>query len=134
MKPSLHLPGYLKRWHLIPKNRWFNIYLHCFEGSDSDRALHNHPWWSFSFLLKGQLSENYKTSLWDHVVLHRTILKFWPYYRSRTHWHQMFLDSETAWTIFITGPKRQRWGFEYPGEFRFMPYEDFKNQFGDYEY
>jgi len=135
LKPNLHLPGYLRRWHLIPKNRWFNIYLHCFEGSDSDRALHNHPWWSWSILLKGELTENYKHSLWENHSLHRHIWRLRPYYRSRTWWHQIFLKDETkpAWTLFITGPKTQKWGFEYPTLHTFMPYEVFKREVGDYD-
>jgi len=128
MKPRLYLPGYLKRWHLIPKNRWFNIYLHRFEGNDDDRALHNHPWWSVSFLLKGALTENYKTGMWADPVQHRVIKLFTPYYRSRTHWHQMFLGTEgkPAWTLFITGKKTQDWGFEYPNKHEFTPYREFK--------
>ncbi len=48
---------YLNRWHLIPKNRWFNIYLHHFLRSDDDRALHDHPWWNASILLTGEYTE-----------------------------------------------------------------------------
>lgn len=36
---------YMKRWWLIPRNKWFNIYLHQFMRDDDDRALHDHPWW-----------------------------------------------------------------------------------------
>ncbi len=27
---------YLQRWWVIPRNRWFNIYLHKFQHSDDD--------------------------------------------------------------------------------------------------
>lgn len=60
-KPDLCIGGedspYLKRWWLIPRNRFFNVYLHQFLKDDDDRALHDHPWWSVSFLLKGRLRE-----------------------------------------------------------------------------
>ncbi|MGH8074261.1 MAG: hypothetical protein ACREO4_09325 [Lysobacter sp.] len=53
---------YLTRWHVIPRNPWFNIYLHYFEHGDDDRALHDHPWRSWSLLLDGRYREH--TSEW----------------------------------------------------------------------
>lgn len=44
---------YLRRWYIIPRNRWFNMYLHHFVQSDDPRALHDHPWWSCSIILRG---------------------------------------------------------------------------------
>jgi hypothetical protein len=44
---------YLNRWFLVPRNRWFNVYLHQFLRDDDDRALHDHPWWSVSIVLRG---------------------------------------------------------------------------------
>lgn len=50
---------YMLRWHLIPRNRFFNIYLHKFLRSDDDRALHDHPWsWNLSLILKGEYIEH----------------------------------------------------------------------------
>nr|WP_234797011.1 hypothetical protein [Mycobacteroides chelonae] len=48
---------YLLRWYVIPRNRWLNIYLHKFLRSDDDRALHDHPWWFVSLILKGRYHE-----------------------------------------------------------------------------
>ena len=42
---------YMLRWWVIPRNKWFNIYLHLFLHSDEDRAEHTHPWISISCLL-----------------------------------------------------------------------------------
>ena len=39
-----HEAPYLRRHWLIPRNRFFNIYVHEFLRSDDDRALHDHPW------------------------------------------------------------------------------------------
>jgi hypothetical protein len=44
---------YIRRWWVIPRNRWFNVYLHQFLRSDDDRALHDHPWANCSILLRG---------------------------------------------------------------------------------
>ena len=108
-EPDFQIIGYLKRWYLIPRNRYFNIYLHNFVGSDDDRALHDHPWWSLSFLLKGRLSELLENSPM------RGIMPFWPYLRSPNHMHRMILDSAEAWTLFITGPVVRDWGFRVLG-------------------
>ena len=45
---------YLTRWHVLPRNKWFNIYLHRFIHGDDDRALHDHPWHSASLILDGR--------------------------------------------------------------------------------
>lgn len=46
------------RWWLIPRNKYFNIYLHHFLRRDEDRALHDHPWWSISFIFEGSYFEH----------------------------------------------------------------------------
>lgn len=48
---------YLLRWYLIPRNPIVNVYLHKFLRSDDDRALHDHPWWFVSLILRGQYDE-----------------------------------------------------------------------------
>jgi hypothetical protein len=53
---------YLTRWHLIPRNRWLNLYLHKFVHGDDERALHDHPWASASLILEGRYIEH--TSEW----------------------------------------------------------------------
>lgn len=45
--PDFYIGGnanpYLLRWWVIPRNRFFNVYLHKFLRDDDDRALHDHP-------------------------------------------------------------------------------------------
>jgi len=96
--------NYLKRWFVIPRNRFFNIYLHCFTGSDYDRALHDHPWWSLSILMKGELIEHTFNAK-------KTIPRWLPIIRSAKRAHRIELVRGPAWTIFITGPKIRPWGF-----------------------
>ena len=113
-KPKRIGAGYLLRWHLIPRNRWFNIYLHKFIGNDDDRALHDHPWWSFSIRLRGVLREHYKKKgqfLW--VTNNRIPPLFC--YRPATFAHRLVLvGNKPAWTVFITGPRKRDWGFHCP--------------------
>ena len=49
---------YLERWFAVPRNRWFNVYVHRFCRSDDDRALHDHPWVNCSVLLEGSYVEH----------------------------------------------------------------------------
>lgn len=99
--------NYLSRWWVIPRNRYFNIYLHKFSGSDDDRALHDHPWWSVSFLLKGELKEHM-----DFKV--RFVPWLFPILRSAKMAHRLELVKGSAWTLFITGPRLREWGFHCP--------------------
>lgn len=102
---------YLRRWWVIPRNRWFNIYLHNILHDDDDRALHDHPWANMSLVLKGGYWEVTPTG------------KFWRgrgsiVFRRATEAHRLALswDSRTTygspcWTLFITGPVVREWGF-----------------------
>ena len=109
IKPSKVIgDGYLYRWHIIPRNKWFNIYLHKFIGSDDDRALHDHPWWSLSLRLKGVGKEAY---LKNGDVVWRDSPRF--ALRSPTHAHRIALNAARTplWTVFITGRVKREWGF-----------------------
>lgn len=118
---------YLLRWWVIPRNRWFNIYLHKFLRSDDDRALHDHPWASCSIILAG----GYLEHLPDGVVKHRRPGRIT--FRIATQAHRVellcaarggiygsppYTRSLPAWTVFITGPKRREWGFHCPQGWR----------------
>jgi hypothetical protein len=129
--------AYLKRWWIIPSNRFFNIYLHRFLKSDDDRALHDHPWWNCSILIQGEYIEwvprsNYE--MWPGNTPTR------PYKRHEGHiyfrsaraahrvelmpgepkidmkvyedadFHYIFSEIPVT-TLFITGPKIREWGF-----------------------
>lgn len=109
---------YLHRWYLVPRNRWLNVYLHCFLGSDA-AVLHDHPWWSVSVLLRGALLEQSK-----RPASHRDFYRFrwiprWlPVVRSARCMHRLILADGPAWTLFITGPKVRPWGFLCPRGWR----------------
>ena len=103
---------YLRRWWVIPRNRWFNIYLHHILHDDDDRALHDHPWINCSVILKGQYME---------VTPHGRFLRrrWWPILRRPTAAHRLeLIDGEPCWTLFITGPLVRQWGFHCPKGWR----------------
>lgn len=123
LKPHLVLFNYhrdgtrdaqLRRWWIIPRNKYFNIYLHQILSSDDDRALHDHPWHSVSFLLKGMLGEVIEAVPGDpeygNAIRYPT--RWVPYHRPPKMAHRLIVDGgEPCWTLFITGPKVRLWGF-----------------------
>lgn len=105
---------YLTRYFLIPRNRFFNVYAHKYTGSDDDRAMHDHPWSSVSFLLYGQIQEH--TVRWtpEPTYYIKPIWRFIPKYRSPQYTHRLELVGKTAWTLFFTGKTVRDWGFYCP--------------------
>lgn len=115
---------YLMRWYVIPRNPIFNIYLHKIVRDDDDRALHDHPWWSLSLLIKGELAEidskgkhyykRWKIRLRPAKYAHRLMLvKHFTYDRPMNKFTR-----GPAWTLFITGPRIREWGFHCPQGWR----------------
>jgi hypothetical protein len=105
---------YLKRWWIIPRNRWVNVYLHNIIRSDDDRALHDHPWPNISVVLKGSYIEivptpgaTTKAKLREagSVIFRRAIAA-----------HRLVIPDNRppCWTLFITGPRVREWGFWCP--------------------
>lgn len=106
---------YLRRWHLIPRNRFLNIYLHHFVGDDPGRDFHDHPWGSLSICLKGRMIESYDPD-WGapaSVLEYRTriIRPGSIIYRKPSFLHRIDQILSGTWTLFITGPKVREWGF-----------------------
>lgn len=115
---------YMRRWWIIPRNRFFNIYLHEFLRSDDDRALHDHPWWNLSLLLTNEYVEHTISAGGVNV---RTLynvgdLKF----RSAKAAHRVELTRGPTWSLFITGPTIREWGFHCPNGCR--PWKQFVDQ------
>jgi hypothetical protein len=114
---------YLRRWHLLPRNSWFNVYLHNFRRSDDDRALHDHPYRNVSIILAG--------TYWEHTasgdVLVRKPWRPWApwrivFRRAEAAHRVQLLASESGespvWTLFLTGPRVREWGFHCPNGWR----------------
>lgn len=125
-KPDVVIGGmaepYMLRWWIIPRNRLFNVYLHCFLRSDDDRALHDHPWINLSLLLDGRYTEHSIRAGGIQVRKDRKAggMKFrWPGAA-----HRVELTHGPCWTLFITGPVVRNWGFHCP-ESGWIPHEQF---------
>lgn len=121
---------YLKRWWVIPRNRWFNIYLHRFCRSDDPRALHDHPWVNLSILLRGRYREHLAGGVVNELRAGQ-----WHFRRSGTIAHRIeLIDGKPVWTLFITGPVYREWGFLCPQGFvhwkQFVTQRDGGNEVG----
>jgi hypothetical protein len=114
---------YLLRWHVIPRNRVFNIYLHKFLRDDDDRVMHDHPYISLSLIIKGSYVEcTPGTNGWTK----RKTCKRWSLiFRRAVHRHRIeLIEKSPAWTIFITGPRIRDWGF-WVNNWRFVGWKEF---------
>lgn len=113
---------YLLRWFLIPKNPYFNIFLHKTLRDDASRDLHCHPWYWASLILRGQYIETYMidpskpwiteygTKLWHtgsfRIRRGRYAHRLSLFGRGYPHGTQ-----SPCWTLFFTGPHYRDWGF-----------------------
>ena len=102
---------YLLRWYVVPRNPWFNVYLHKFLRDDDDRALHDHPWpWRRRGLV-------YRPATWRHRVA-------LPYAVDE-HGHVTPEIREAnqkvpCWTLIVTGRRTREWGFWCPQSSKFL--------------
>lgn len=115
---------YLLRWWVIPRNPFFNIYLHKFLRSDDDRALHDHPWMNLSILLRGYYIEH---TIDAGGINHKAVRYAgdWKFRWSGKMAHRVEVD-KPCWTLFITGPVYREWGFHCP-EKGWVPWQRFTN-------
>ena len=113
---------YLNRWYWIPRNRFFNIYIHEFL-LDDEGPLHDHPWWSLSIMLSGILNEEY---LKKGKHCFREIKQGDIIFRRAKFAHKLFVNKDIPTiTLFITGPKLRTWGFHcLTGWISFTQYKD----------
>ncbi len=115
---------YLRRWWVIPRNPVFNIYLHHFQNSDDDRALHDHPWmFNLSWLLRGRyrelvpyepavsMRESLERDGQGNFVMGLRRVEGSVKFRWGRSPHRIQLTHGDCWTLFITGPRIREWGF-----------------------
>lgn len=99
---------YLRRWWVVPRNEFSNVYLHDIRKSDDDRALHDHPWANTSFLITGSYIEH--TPEGTFVRKAGDVVQ-----RPAGALHRLeVIPGERAISLFITGAKEREWGFECP--------------------
>lgn len=118
-KPAMY------RWHVLPRNAWFNVYLHKIM-QDDEQDLHDHPYHNMSVpLVQGYLEVQFRELPVygsPHPALRvrsRRILR--PFFRLASTPHQILVmrDEKSrplpAWSLFVTGPRVRHWGFWQSG-------------------
>lgn len=105
---------YLRRWFVIPRNGFFNIYLHHFLKSDDDEALHDHPWlFNVSLILDGKYHEHTIKAGGVAQVRRRAAGTLAARGGASAHRVEIPPGGFCA-TLFITGPVVREWGFHCP--------------------
>lgn len=105
------------------KKAWCSGYLHKFYREDFDEETHCHPWaWAFSIILKGGYDEE---RLVKDKIVKRTLRPFSINILTDKSFHRVTkLNGDDVWTLFITGHKKQDWGF-YNLQEGYIPHQEF---------
>lgn len=105
--------NYLRRWYVVPRNKYNNVYLHEINESDDDRALHDHPWENESIIIRGSYIEHTPTA--SFVRKAGQVIS-----RKATALHRLEILPEERGVIslFTTGPIIREWGFQCPQGWR----------------
>lgn len=123
--PYRHIKGadgsvYMYRYWLFnrydsPKHakRWPSIRLHHIMREDIDRHSHDHPWtWARTIIMKGWYIEERPGDPLAYVreAGHTGLLRHGSYHRIAE------VSEGGVWTLFVTGPKVDSWGFLVDGK------------------
>lgn len=107
---------------LFPRVFGFRPMLHKFHRPDGDRALHNHPWsWACSLILRGSYTEERRLDEeqingTDAPRVETKVVRWFNYLTDRDFHRVTELHGEEVWTLFVTGPRTQSWGFDEHGD------------------
>lgn len=137
---------YLRRFYLTPRRRdktgkdtenymGFGIYLHYFYRGDVDYELHNHPWKrAVSFILAGgyfeeRREEDFEGLRFLKVVRHDVKARRFNIIGAND-FHRIIKkpDVPHTWSLFITGPRIQDWGFWDRFTHKYTSHKEFVNQ------
>jgi hypothetical protein len=98
---------YVHRWCL--NLGLFTVRVHHFLRSDDNRALHDHPFWFITLVIKGKyddVTENGYITLTAGDVAFRPAL------------HRHTVRTTGVWTLLLTGHETRVWGFYPNGRFK----------------
>lgn len=110
----LGIPGtpYLRRWVLpIPLLGW-SVRLHHWLSDDDHEAVHDHPTWFWTLIIRGGYRDHYRLRHqdgWDPAEewLWRGCLR----YRPSAHTHAVLDVRPNTWTLCLFGRETKRWSF-----------------------
>jgi hypothetical protein len=129
---DIHTRGdlYLTRWFLLgtSTSEGRRIYLHFFHRSDSDRALHDHPWPFTSLVLWPgyfEWTDEPTRRICSIAIQRPTWYGPLSILRRRATWRHrvQLLPGRNCWTLVWVGKKERSWGFHC--ERRWVPWREF---------
>ncbi len=115
-RPDLQGLDKLYRWKLLPRNRFFNVYLHYYVAPDEFTALHDHPFCFLALTLAGYGEE----SLWKVESRKPLVIKAiekkpriralkpfrFRFYSGTKYCHFISKVAKNGlWTIIVHGPR-----------------------------
>lgn len=111
-------PSWWNRFVAWGANKLPNLYLHEFLRDDEDRALHDHPSWAVSFILRRGYVEHTIANggIHNREAFDAGSLRYLP----TTHAHRVELKRDEngtplpCWSLFMFGPLIRQWGFHCP--------------------
>jgi|SRR5215471_7228091 len=132
--PYVHLPGYMNRYWIKRPNHYLGgvsnenttgigIRLHEILASDTDRHLHDHPWWNISIILRGSYIEEIPANQDQNPVYdarYYSLPAFTKFvrrkegdiiFRRAKDRHRLHVCEGSVLSLFIFGPWEQVWGF-----------------------
>lgn len=96
---------------MLPRFLGVRIMLHHFHRPDEDDCMHNHPWeWALALVLKGSYVETRMPPL---EATRTRVVRFFNFITQHDY-HKIDSLKGDVWTLFITGPRLQDWGFLTP--------------------
>lgn len=112
------------------------VRVHHICTADLDRSLHDHPWDWVSIVLRGWYLEARPSHIApcfhgeEEELTHITARHAGSFaFRHATDRHRITHVEPETWTLFITGPKVQWWGFYTPaGKVYYRDYESVHNK------
>lgn len=112
---NIHAPDgslYMTRGWIVRPSRWtlgWGARVHHTVRPDKDRALHDHPWRNISVVLDGWYDEELPGGYTVPRIAGEVVT------RDATDWHRLAAVSDHGcYSLFITGPRTQVWGFQTP--------------------
>jgi hypothetical protein len=97
------------RWWIIPRNDWFNIYLHLWLQSDQDETLHDHMYDNVSIVLEGKYYEEFRDEKFSVRKAGDVVMR-----RAATPHRVHVPDKRLVVSLFVTGRRYREWGFHCP--------------------
>lgn len=116
-----------------------SVRVHQWYRSDDKRSPHSHPWWFVTLVLKGSYEDwGYPgrtlsgVPRLDNKVVDR-LRRGSVRYRPAHHVHSVSVPPHGCWTLLVTGPEKERWGFwvkRKDGAVRFFRSSRYFRKFG----